>query len=945
MKPLLIVALFFTFSFQIFSQTYTFSGQILDTQDQPLIGTNVLLLDENEVTKFQGATDIEGRYVIEEVLPGSYKLKISYIGFFSVYKDIEVTNESIDFGTTVMYEAPVGLNEVVIEGKVPPVQQNGDTTSYDASQYKVLADASTEDLVTKMPGVTMENGVIQAEGESVQKVLVDGKEFFGNDASAALKNLPAEVVSKIEIFDQKSDQAEFTGFDDGQTTKTINIVTKIDKRSGQFGKGYAAYGTENHYNLGGNFSLFNGDQRISFIGQANDINIQNFSSEDILGVSGSSGRGRRGRGGNRGGGGNGGNSFQVSQQGGIAETNAFGVNFSDQWGKKTEVNLSYFVNQSTNLATEDLDREFINAGDAGGSEVYSEENISTSTNVNHRINGRIEHKFTKNTSINFRPGISYQSNDGFETTFGETDLDDLLLNSTDNVYDASFKGWNLNNSAFFRHRFGESRRTVSVNFQSQYNSKVGNSSLNSLNRYFSSVLSDELIDQIADLDQKGWNNSANVSFTNPINKTSMLSLEYRLTLENDDSSTETFNANETGAYSELDQLLSNVFRNDYVTHAGGLSYNYRLGKSSIMARTSLQYANLNTDQSFPYEASLERSFLNVIPFVMWRYNIDRSNNLRVIYRTNTRKPSLSQLQEVIDNSNPLQLNIGNSALDQQFQHSVFARLKRANTEKGTVFYALVGGNVTQDYIGNNLYTSRSDNEFVQSLRLAPGAQLNQSTNFDGYWDFRTYLTYGFPIYPIKSNMNVNLSANFSNTPGAVNDLVSNSMSNVYGGGVSLSSNISEKIDFTISSRTSYNNVVNTLNDFQNSSFINQNSSVKLNWILPADLVFRTNVSNQFYTGLADGFNENYWIWNMAIGKKMFKNRLGELNVSIYDLLNQNQRISREVTGNYIQDLRTNVLQRYVMVNLIYNFRNFKTAKKATAKPEEDRDRRDGRRGF
>ena len=942
MKKLLLFFVITIFGLSAKAQDMSFKGSIFDTEDAPLIGGNIVLMID-EVIKYQGVAELDGSYEIIGIIGGKYQLKISYVGYFSVFKDLEFVNKNIDFGRTVMYESPIGLDEVVVEGKVPLAQQNGDTTSYNASQYKVLADASTEDLVTKLPGVTMENGVIKAQGENVQQVFVDGKPFFGNDASAALKNLPAEVVSKIEIFDKKSDQAEFTGFDDGETTKTINIVTKIDKRAGQFGKGYVAYGTENHYNLGGNFSLFNGDQRISFIGQANDINIQNFSSEDILGVSGSSGRGRRGRGGSRGGGG--GNSFQVGQQGGIAATNALGINFTDQWGPKTEINLSYFVNQSNNVAKENLDRAFINDRDASSQEVYREENTSTAGNINHRISGRIEHEFTKNTSLNFRPSISYQDRDGIETTFGETDINDLIVNNTDNTYEAAFKGWNLNNSAFVRHRFGESRRTISVSFRNQYNSKVGNSSLYSLNQYFASVISDDLIDQIADLDQKGWNNSANVSFTNPAGKKGMVSLEYRLTLENDDSATETFNATETGAYTELDNLLSNVFKNDYTTHSGGVSYNYRVGKSMIMARTSLQYANLKTDQSFPFEANLERSYLNVIPFAMWRYSIDRQNNVRVIYRANTRKPSLSQLQEIIDNSNPLQLSIGNSELDQQYQHSVYARLSRSNTEKGTVMYALIGGNITENYIGNSLYTSRSDNEFVESLALAQGAQLNQSTNFNGYWDFRTFLTYGMPIYPIKSNLNLNLSANFSNTPGSINDVTSNSTSTAYGVGLTLSSNISEKIDFTVSSKTSFNNVVNDINSFQNSKYINQNSSVKLNWILPADLVFRTDLRNQFYTGLADGFNENYWIWNLAVGKKIFKNKLGELNVSVYDLLNQNQRISREVTGNYIQDLRTNVLQRYVMVNLIYNFRNFKSAKKSTKKSEDDERREWRGRGF
>jgi len=922
----------------VIAQNHSFSGKLKDTDGAPLIGANILLLQDGS-TKYQGSSDAEGSYKIDNINEGSYRLKVSYVGFFNVNKDINI-DKDISYQTLTLYASPVGLDEVVVEGKVPMATQNGDTTSYNASQFKVLADASAEDLVTKMPGVTIENGTISAEGETVQRVLVDGKPFFGNDPSAALKNLPAEVVSKIEVFDKKSDQAEFTGFDDGETTKTINIVTKIDKRNGQFGKAYTAYGTENHYNVGGNFSLFNGDQRISFIGQANDINIQNFSSEDILGISGSSGRrrgGRGGRGGGRRGGGNDG--FQVSQQPGIATTNAFGVNFSDEWGEKMEANFSYFVNQSSNLSEEVLSRAFFDRSGVENGEVYDESNLTTTENTNHRLSGRFDYKLSKNTSINFRPGVSYQANDGIESTEGRTEAASFLINSTNNNYEALSKGWNINNRGLIRHRFGESKRTLSLGLRNQYSQKDANSSLTSLSDFFAPIMQSDDLDQTANLDQDGWNNSGNITFTNPIGEKGMLSVEYRLAVESDDADKETFNKDEAGLYNELDELLSNVFTNNYVTNSGGLGYNYRAGKSRVVIRTSLQRSVLNTDQTFPFQADLSRTYLNLVPFAMWSYRIDRQNDFRLIYRTNTRKPTLTQLQEVIDNSNPLQLSLGNAELDQQFQHSMFARLKRSNTEKGTVFFALIGGNITNNYIGNSLYTSRSNSDLANEFNLTQGSQLTQNVNLSGYYDFRTYMTYGMPVYALKSNLNLNVSANFSNTPGLINDAVNNAQSSTYGLGLSLSSNISDKIDFLISSRSSYNSVSNDLNALQNSSFLSQNSSVKLDWVLPADLVFRTSMRNQFYSGLSDGFNESYWIWNLAVGKKIFKNKLGELNISVYDLLNQNLRINREVTGNYIEDVRTNVLQRYVMVNFIYNFRNFGKA------PEvKERRRGEGRGG-
>lgn len=235
-----------------------------------------------------------------------------------------------------------------MESTVPIAQQKGDTTEFNANAVKVLRDATSEDLVSKLPGVTTENGAIKAQGENVTQVLVDGKPFFGNDPTAALRNLPAEVIDKVQIFDQQSDQAQFTGFQDGNTTKTINIVTKKGMNNGQFGKVYSGYGYQDKYQLGGNINVFDGDRRISFIGMSNNINVQNFSVDDILGVMGvpggnfrnammmMGGRMMGGGGGGRGGGGGGGGSmdFLVRPQGGIATTHALGINYSDKWGKK-----------------------------------------------------------------------------------------------------------------------------------------------------------------------------------------------------------------------------------------------------------------------------------------------------------------------------------------------------------------------------------------------------------------------------------------------------------------------------------------------------------------------------------------------------------------------------------------------------------------------------------
>ena len=266
------------------------SGIVKDNVNEPQIGATVSLQTAAGVYAGGGAADIDGHFVISDVSPGTYRIKISYLGFTDYNKEISVGATEFNLGIVKMEPSKATtLKEVDIVEKAIAVQQKDDTTQFNANSYKVNPDATAEDLVRKMPGMDLSTGTPQAQGEQVAKVLVDGKPFFGDDATSSLKNLPAEVIDKIQVYDEKSDQSQFTGFDDGNTAKVINIVTKPGKRQGVFGKVYGAYGYDDKYNAGGNVNYFQGDRRISLIGQTNNINIQNFAAQDLLGISGGSG--------------------------------------------------------------------------------------------------------------------------------------------------------------------------------------------------------------------------------------------------------------------------------------------------------------------------------------------------------------------------------------------------------------------------------------------------------------------------------------------------------------------------------------------------------------------------------------------------------------------------------------------------------------------------------
>jgi len=908
----------------------------------PLPGAHINLSAADQETKTT-VSDQLGNFTFKGLSKGDYQLTISFLGFKDYTKNIRVDSQDLFLSKLLLIQSSTDLEEVEVIEKTPPAVQLGDTTQFNSDAYKTNPDATAEDLIKKMPGIEVENGQVKAQGEEVKEVLVDGRPFFGKDPNAALRNIPAEIIQSIQVFDQKSDQSQFTGFEDGETTKAINIVTRSNTRNGQFGNIYGGYGYEDKYKAGGTINFFNQDQRISLIAQSNNLNQQNFSAEDLLGVVGSSGRRGRGGGPGRGRGGQGGgsssvNDFLVNQSGGISTTHALGVNYNDQWGEKAEFNGSYFFNRSENVSDGLLNRQYIDGESI--SQLYEESSLDQSNNTNHRMSGRIDLKFNDQHSLILRPNLSFQLNDGSSQTIAQTLDQGESINATDNQYQSDLSGANLSNSLLWRYRMKKPRRTLSLSLQTTYKSNDGESSLYSLNDFLiRGILSSDTLNQQAQLDVKGWTYQSNLSYTEPVGKSGMLSFNLGSSYQTDESDKEVFDFSEgTQAFDLLNTNLSNVFSNKYLTQRAGVSYNIRKGrKSNLMFRTTFQWAHLKNEQEFPLMASGQQNFYNLLPMAVYRHRISRQKNLRVSYRSRTNLPSLSQLQNVVDNSNPLQLSIGNPALKQSNQHSLFFRYNATNPEKSTVLYLRFGGEYGFNYIANATYLANSDHPIFADPAIQEGAQVSQPVNLDGYLSLRGFVTYGFPLDFIKSNLNSTLSLTHARTPGLINDDLNYSNNTSTGIGWVLSSNISQFLDFTISSKSNINFLSYSLQTQQNNNFFNQNSSVSLTWIFWKGLVFRNQISHQYYGGLSDEVDDNYLLWNMELGKKVFKNQRGEIKLSVFDLLQQNTSISRLTTDVYFEDQETEVLQRYFMLSFTYQLRHFGQAKK-----EEEGKRRRGR---
>ncbi len=922
------------------------TGKVMDESSKtPIAGAHVSAVHFRDTsTIYQTVTGSEGEFELT-ARQGRYNLNVTFVGYQTLVMEgeqaIRAVSEINDLGTILLTEGAY-LDEVEVTGYRSAARLRGDTLDYDAQAFKVNPDASAEDLIRRMPGIVVEDGRVQAQGEDVRRVLVDGREFFGDDPSIALRNLPAEVVERIEVYDRMSDQAELTGFDDGERSKTINIVTRLDTRSGQFGRLYSGYGGDNRYQLGIATNIFFEDSRISIIGMSNNINEQNFSRDDIISMAGGAIRG--GRGGGRGGGmgrlAQGGSAgatmghvtdFRVASQSGDNTTHSMGVNYSDTW-LNNNLNLtgSYFFNISDNITDQLTDRKYYL--DENDSQYYLEDSESSSRNSNHRVNMRVTWDVDDQNSVIFVPRMTLQSNTADSYMNARNLLEgNNLISRSETGYDQDLSGYNYGGSMIYRYQFDRTGRTISANVGANFNNNETLYYLDALSDYFAGegdpgagedALSDYL-NQKSDSETINRTLSSNISYTEPLGESGLLQASYNISNAANETDRIT-NSWDTGteSYRQFEAELSNRLSSDYLTQRGAMGYLLRGGKYNLTLELGYQHARLSADQEFPYSYQISRSFQNFLPRAMLTYNIERGKSLRFTYRTSTNPPSVNQLQDVVDNSNPVLLSSGNPDLDHSYSHFFMSRYNAVNTEKSTNLIAFLFGNISNDYIGNSTIIARSDTTLASGYLLKKGSQFSQPTNLDGFANIRSNVTYGFPLRFIKSNLNLNGGLAWVRTPSLINGRTNTANTYTTSGGFVLSSNISPNVDFTLSYNANYNMVENTLQPNLNNNYFSQTTGSRFSFIFLNNWVVRSDISHWMYRGLGDGFNQDFVLWNMNFGRKLFNNNLGEITFSVFDLLNQNDNIIRNVSDTYLEDLRTNQLTRYFMLTFTYNLRNF-----------------------
>ena len=884
--------------FQVNGQTYNITGIVLSASDSARVGAaTVMVLSPSDTSLIQGGiTDDDGTFRIDGISSGTYILGVQFIGYETLEKRIQIDASDLDLGPVMISETATWLNDVVVGARRSTGTQMGDTTQYDAAAFKTLKDASAQSLIEKLPGVNQDGGNLQAEGENVVQVLVDGKPFFGQDVSTALQNLPAEVIESVQIYDKQSDKAEMSGFDDGELEKTINIITKPNRRRGIFGKLSGGAGNDDRYLLGASLNFFNEERRVTLTGLSNNINALSYSADPN-------------------------SQGETRPQNGIINTNSGGINFVDTWAEKIEVSGSYLYRSRENIGNDLLIREYVLPSSEG--QIYREDGEDLQLNKDHLVRMRFVYRIDKRNRLIFRPYASIRSDQEESNFFGRTTIGNDPLNQTENHREAENKDLDLGGRLFYSHRFLKKGRSITLGLHARNSTNEDEADRLAENIFFTEDVRSETLNQYITRDRTGSNWEADISYTEPLGKKGQIELEYEIGNNVNESDRITYDVMDAADPTEYhpDTFLSNTFESDYLSQEIELGYQYRSDKFRIQLELENRNNKLKNDQQFPQPFFLQRTFNNIAPTVRIDFQFTKTKRLDLDYDTYNRTPNIGQLQDVIDISNPLHLRTGTPDLEQAFTRRIRARFRNRNPETDQSFYLYLSGSATDNYITNGSTIADQSLELDEGIILEKGSQLTRPVNLDGYWDVRSYINYGVPLEFIQSNGSFFGGVNFTRRPGLINGEVNFSESSNIRAGLSISSNINDQIDFQFSTRSSYNLVSNSVRSSLNNNYFSQSSRLRFDWVWNK-LVYRMNVNHRFNNGLAEDLDRSFVLLNMSIGTKLLKNDLGELSVRVYDLLQQNNNIRRSVNELYIQDSESNVLQRYFMLSFNYNLRYF-----------------------
>ncbi|MDE6322181.1 MAG: outer membrane beta-barrel protein [Muribaculaceae bacterium] len=877
-------------------------GTLVDENNQPMIGGTLALLHLPDSSQVKAvASDFDGKFSFSDVKSGKYAIRSTYVGYATQITPITVGQQNINLKPITMHNSSIVLKEATVTAVKTPVKVMEDTIEYNADTYKTQPNAVVEDLLKRLPGVEVDaNGKITANGKEVTKILVDGKEFFSDDPKVASKNLPVNMVDKLQVVDRKSDLARITGVDDGEDETVINLTVKKGMKNGWFGTAEAGYGTDDRYQATFNVNRFYNDNQFTLLGSANNTNDLGFTD-------GNGNRFRR---------------FGGDQ--GINTSQSLGLNFNIGNKEIFRVGGDVMYSHTDLESQKSQNRQYLFPDSTSYSQSYTD---SRDRGHNVRADFRIQWKPDSLNTFDFRPRFSFNHNDSrsIDSTLTLSGLQELVTRSY-NTKSSLGNSWEANGEGTFNHNFkSHPGRSYSINFRYQMSNvrEKTNTYSHNLFKLFNDSI--DAYDQFED--NHTWSNQiqARATWTEPLGdakKGRFLTLSYNMRYRWNNADKLTYDRNLTfpdGPFGdpmvdpELHYVdsLSNSFRNNFFTQDIRLGFKlvkkaYTLDAGlSLVPSMQQSYNLLNSDRNIP-----RRWVWNFAPFLRYRYKLGKTRSIMVNYRSRSSQPSMAQLQPVPDYSNPLRVVVGNPNLNPSFTHYIRMRFQDFNADAQRSIMLMGDAQVAQ-----NTIVSRTE---YNSLT---GGQTTTYANVNGVWSLRLMNMISQPLRNKHFTISNHLFVNLNHSVGYNNGLRNNSMATRLFESFSFAWR-PDNVELELRPNYSLQLTHNSLPNISTPTIQSYGATFNGTYYTPFGVVLATDVSYTGTTGYANGYNQNTWMWNGSISYQFMHGKAATVALKVYDLLQQKRDISRTVTANFITDERFNTLTRYFMVTFTYRFNSF-----------------------
>ena len=904
---LLLLAGILLFSAFAKAQSFSISGTLKDkTTSQSLEAATVFLetvkdstLITYTITDQAGGFELTGRSQYSDA-----RVNISFIGYESYSKQVDLNSGDIKLGDVLVDLAATTLGEVTIKSRAP-ITVKKDTLEFNVKSFKTKKDANIEDLLKELPGVEVDaEGQITVNGKPVNKILVNGKPFFGDDPTIATRNLTKEIVEKIQVTDTKTDDEAFSGEEGDGENKTINLTIAEENNKGVFGRVAGGLGTDERFEYAGLVNIFDNDRRFSVLAGGNNINSAGFSFGEIRKMFGGgrsvyvSSNGSFGIDGRRFGGGQ-----------GVVNSRSVGANYADDITEKFDVSADYFYSGANSFDETRTERENI----LPDRRFFTNSNSRSDSNGdNHNVNATFNIKIDSTFLINIKPSFEFADSDTrFARDEQSLNSDGNLINSSDTDNIISDTGRNFENNISLTKRWGDKGAFAKFSLGNEINRQESEDFIRSNTEVFGDNPSVINRDQFTDGETSLTGYNLNATLRQPlIAKKLFLDFKFQHRDDNRNRKRTTFDFDtETQQYTNFNESLSTDFEAQNQRTVPGLSMNYSNEKMTVEFGGGYVFRTLKNEDNLRPELNIEQNFEALELNTYLNYRFSPKMSLYANMSKSNRPPEVSQLNPFVDVSDPLNITQGNPNLSPSNEYSYYAGFNNYDFQKGGGTYLNMNGSVTSDaivsrsIIDENLVRNTTYVNVDGNYRFSGGGGYNKNTKLDS---IRT-IKYGAGAYAnFNRNVNFNNEVQYASKTRSITPRVN--------------ATFTWKDLFEISPRysVSFGQTQFGIDAFEDQEFVSHNININTALFIPKNVEWRNDIQYNYNPNVAPGFQSSAWFWNTTVAYSFFKDKF-TATVKVYDLLDQNTNARRTASANFIQDVQSTVLEQYVMFSLSYKF--------------------------